>query len=289
VAKWCRFTSGTEAQVGLWKDALIHPVSVDRIPLRTLSAIVSGDLDSTSVELGAPHPAASAQLLEPFGAYPRNIFCIGKNYREHAAEFAASGYDSTASGAADVVPDFPIVFSKPATSVIGPDDLIDPHAELTSELDYEAELAVVIGRGGRGISKADALDHVFGYTIVNDVTARDLQRKHRQWLIGKGLDTFCPIGPSVITADEVVATELVVECRVNGEVRQKQSVADLIFDIPTLIEAISAGITLVPGDIIATGTPAGVGIGFKPPKFLRSGDEVTVTIAPIGTLSNRVR
>ena len=166
--------------------------------------------------------------------------------------------------------------------------MIESHPHLTSKLDYEAELAVVIGRGGRDIALADALDHVFGYTIVNDVTARDRQQHHRQWLLGKGMDTFCPMGPAVVTADEVDLANTVVECRVNGELRQKASVADLIFDVPTLIRDLSAGMTLVPGDVIATGTPAGVGIGFDPPRFLRSGDEVSATIEPIGTLTNRI-
>lgn len=258
-------------------------------PLGDLRSIVSGDVQLSDLEVGDPVATAGVRLLEPLGWYPRNLFCIGKNYRAHASEFSASGYDSSSNGDDDVVPTSPIVFSKPAMSIIGPGDVIETHPGLTSELDYEAELAVIMGRGGRGISHADALDHVFGYTIVNDVTARDLQREHRQWLLGKGLDTFCPIGPTVVTADEFELSSAVVECSVNGEPRQKASVTDLIFDIPTLIETISAGITLVPGDVIATGTPAGVGIGFDPPRFLRSGDEVTVSIAQIGTLTNRIR
>jgi 2-keto-4-pentenoate hydratase/2-oxohepta-3-ene-1,7-dioic acid hydratase in catechol pathway len=145
---------------------------------------------------------------------------------------------------------------------------------------------VVIGRGGRGISKADAYDHVFGYTIVNDVTARDLQGRHKQWFLGKSLDTFCPMGPSLVTADEVDPENLSVKCWVNGELRQNANTKDLIFDIPTLIETISAGITLYPGDVIATGTPAGVGIGFKPPKYLKPGDRVAIEIGNLGRLEN---
>jgi 2-keto-4-pentenoate hydratase/2-oxohepta-3-ene-1,7-dioic acid hydratase in catechol pathway len=155
-------------------------------------------------------------------------------------------------------------------------------------VDYEAELAVVIGRGGRGITKAEARDHIFGYTILNDVTARDLQSRHKQWFIGKSIDTFCPMGPWLVTADEVDVANLEVKCWVNGELRQDANTRDLIFDVPTLIETISAGLTLMPGDVIATGTPAGVGIGFDPPRYLAVGDEVSIEISGLGRLSNRV-
>jgi 2-keto-4-pentenoate hydratase/2-oxohepta-3-ene-1,7-dioic acid hydratase in catechol pathway len=159
---------------------------------------------------------------------------------------------------------------------------------VSTKFDYEAELAVVIGRGGRGITRAQALDHVWGYTIVNDVTARDWQARHKQWFLGKSFDTFCPMGPWIVTADELHVGDLAVRCWVNGELRQNANTRDLIFDVPTLIETISAGITLFPGDIIATGTPAGVGVGFKPPKFLKPGDRVRIEIAGIGTLTNSV-
>jgi 2-keto-4-pentenoate hydratase/2-oxohepta-3-ene-1,7-dioic acid hydratase in catechol pathway len=156
------------------------------------------------------------------------------------------------------------------------------------QLDYEAELTIVIGKAGRGIKKADALKHVFGYTIVNDMTARDLQKLHRQWFLGKSLDGFCPMGPYIVTADELDAAKLDVKCWINGELRQNANTAQLIFDIPTLIETISAGIELRPGDLIATGTPAGVGIGFNPPKFLQSGDAIRIEIQNIGVLENTV-
>lgn len=217
----------------------------------------------------------------------RNLFCVGKNYSDHSAEFDRSGYD--ASDHQSSGPHRPVVFSKATTSVTGPRSVIDPHPGVTDELDYEAELAVVIGPGGRGIERGQAFEHVWGYTILNDVTARDVQRDHKQWLLGKSLDTHGPMGPWVVTADEVPDVQsLVVESWVNGEQRQKASVADLIFDIPTLIEVISAGITLLPGDVIATGTPAGVGIGFSPPRFLRHGDVVEVSITGLGALRNRI-
>lgn len=229
---------------------------------------------------------ADVELLAPIPLPRRNIFCVGRNYVEHAKEFANSGYDATASATAQ--PDYPVVFTKAPSTVIGTGADIDPHTGVTNELDYEAELGVIIGKGGRGITKADALDHVWGYTIINDVTARDLQKDHKQWFLGKSLDTHAPMGPWAVTRDEVGDGPLDLLCAVNGETRQKATTADLIFDIPTIIETISAGITLQPGDIIATGTPVGVGIGFTPPRFLTSGDVVEISISKLGTLSNRI-
>ncbi|NMO90404.1 fumarylacetoacetate hydrolase family protein [Actinomycetospora sp. TBRC 11914] len=229
-----------------------------------------------------------ATLRAPFPRPRRDLFAVGKNYREHVAEFGRSGYDTPQRS--EDLPDKPIVFSKATTSVTGPYDDVEAHAGITAELDYEAELAVIIGRGGRGISREDAFAHVWGYTIVDDVTARDVQRDHKQWLLGKSLDTHAPMGPWAVTADEVGdVTALEVSSTVNGEPRQKAPVADLIFDIPELIRVISAGITLLPGDVIATGTPAGVGIGFDPPRFLQSGDVVECAITGLGALRNTVR
>lgn len=229
---------------------------------------------------------ADATLCAPIPRPAKNIFCVGKNYHEHAKEFASSGFDATAK---EVVPEAPVVFSKPPTSVIGPGEPIPSFLDPTNSTDYEGEIAVVIGKGGRGISKADAYAHVFGYTIVNDVTARTLQHKHRQWILGKGIDGFCPMGPAILTADAAgTPPKLSLSTWVNGELRQRAPVEDLIFDIPTLIEAISAGITLEPGDIIATGTPAGVGLGFQPAKFLKPGDVVRIEVPGIGVLENPV-
>ncbi len=229
---------------------------------------------------------AGAILCAPIPRPPKNVFCVGKNYYEHAAEFANSGFDASAK---EVVPEAPVVFSKPATSIIATGEPILAQLDDSLSTDYEGEVAVVIGQGGRGISKAEALSHVFGYTIVNDVTARTLQHKHRQWIIGKGIDSFCPMGPAILTADEVPdPTKLHLTTHLNGEKRQDVTVAGLIFDIPTLIECISRYITLEPGDVIATGTPVGVGIGFKPPVFLKAGDVVRVEIAGLGVLENPV-
>jgi len=172
--------------------------------------------------------------------------------------------------------------------VVGPtDDIVIPKG-ISDAIDYEVELAVVIGKGGKGITAANAMDHVWGYTIVNDVTARDWQARHQQWDMGKSFDTFCPMGPWLVSKDECDGNKVQVRCWVNGEIRQDANTADLIFNIPFLIETLSAGITLYPGDVIATGTPVGVGIGFKPPKYLVAGDVVKMEIAGIGTIENRL-
>lgn len=228
------------------------------------------------------------QLRAPVPRPRRNIFCVGKNYHAHAKEFAGSGFDSSAKSGGDI-PSAPIIFSKVPESVVGPSDAILFQPAVSTAIDYEAELTVVIGRGGRNISKADAMKHVWGYTIINDVTARDWQGRHSQWLLGKSFDTFCPMGPWLVSADELDGQATDVKCWVNGELRQDANTKDFIFDIPTLIECISAGITLYPGDLIATGTPAGVGIGYKPPKYLQSGDVVRIEIGGIGVLENPLR
>jgi len=231
---------------------------------------------------------AQAQVLAPISKPPRNIFCVGKNYRAHAMEFSGSGFDADAKNS-QAVPDAPIIFTKPWTAISGPTDDIPLWPELDKAVDYEGELAVVIGRAGRHISKAQAMKHVFGFTILNDVTARDLQKTHKQWYLGKAVDGFAPMGPWIVTPDELAADNLTITTTVNGEVRQNASTADLIFDIPTLISAISVGTRLLPGDIIATGTPEGVGIGFSPPKFLKEGDVVEVTVSGLGKIRNVVR
>ncbi|MCX6471920.1 MAG: alpha/beta fold hydrolase [Corynebacteriales bacterium] len=229
--------------------------------------------------------AVGGTLLAPIVPH-RNVFCVGRNYSEHAAEFAKSGFDATGSADGQHVPEHPVVFTKPAATVIASGDAIDPHTDITSALDYEGEIGVIIGRRASKVSKADALDHVWGYTLINDMTARDLQRDHKQWFIGKSLDTFCPLGPWAVTADEIDIDDLQLQTRINGELRQDANTAQLIFDVPTIIETLSAGITLEPGDVIATGTPVGVGIGFDPPKYLTVGDEVVISAPGLGELRN---
>lgn len=251
--------------------ALIHALASGVVTLRPLG--VGIPLDALTLEAPIPAP-------------PKNLLCVGKNYHDHAREFSGSGYDSSSTSAQDAIPKLPIIFTKSANTIAGPTATVPLFPGLDQQVDYEAELAVVIGKGGRGISKSEALSYVFGYTVVNDVTARDIQAAHKQWYLGKSLDGYCPMGPWIVTADELDASDLAIRCRVNGELRQDARTRDLIFDIPTLVETISAGITLEPGDVICTGTPAGVGLGFKPPRFLREGDVVEVEIEGIGTLRN---
>lgn len=227
-----------------------------------------------------------AVVVAPIPRPRRNIFCVGKNYHEHAKEFSRSGFDSATS---DKAPDWPIIFSKVPETVIAQGDAIVFDPTVSETIDYEGELAVIIGTRGRGIKKAQAMSHVWGYTIVNDVTARDVQSRMKQWHVGKSFDTFCPMGPWAVTADELDLTDVTLKTWVNGELRQNANTSDLIFDVPTIIETLAAGITLYPGDVIATGTPAGVGIGFSPPRYLRDGDVVAIEIGGLGRLENSVR
>jgi 2-keto-4-pentenoate hydratase/2-oxohepta-3-ene-1,7-dioic acid hydratase in catechol pathway len=216
----------------------------------------------------------------------KNIFAVGRNYRDHAKEFSDSGFDASEK---QMVPDHPVVFTKAPTSVIGPDDAIVLANDPTGTTDYEGEMAVVIGRNARNVSAEVALDFVFGWTIVNDVTARDLQKKHVQWFIGKSPDTFCPMGPWITTIDELPDIGASwMRTVVNGDLRQEAPISALIFDVETLIATLSEVMTLEPGDVIATGTGLGVGIGFDPPRYLASGDVVEISIDGIGTLRNPV-
>jgi 2-keto-4-pentenoate hydratase/2-oxohepta-3-ene-1,7-dioic acid hydratase in catechol pathway len=232
----------------------------------------------------APIALAEVVLEAPLPRPRRNVFCVGRNYHAHARELAASVFKDNSPKADH----WPIVFTKVPESVIGPADAVRlPGASVSSQIDYEAELAVVIGQGGRDIARADAMAHVFGYTIINDVTARDVQMRHQQWDLGKSFDTFCPMGPWIVTADVLDGSDTRVRCWVNGELRQDARTTDLIFDIPSLIETCSRGITLYPGDVIATGTAAGVGMGFDPPRYLQAGDVVRIEIDGLGVLENR--
>jgi len=234
---------------------------------------------------GAALPLAAVRLEAPIPRPRRNLFCVGRNYHEHAKELSGSVFkDSNANTAA-----WPIVFTKVPECVIATGQPVLLPVAVSEQIDYEAELAVVIGKGGRNIRPEDAMSHVFGYTIVNDVTARDVQMRHQQWDLGKSFDTFCPMGPWLVTADELDGQATRVRCWVNGELRQDARTTDLIFDIPTLIETCSRGITLLPGDIIATGTPSGVGMGLKPPVFLKAGDTVRIEIDGIGVLENKFK
>ena len=281
----------------------LQPLSfLSGTPVQDLYQVIeAGTCNITAA--GSPIPASSVKKLPPISG--RDVLAVGKNYMEHAREFNNSGYDSS-----DKVdrPSHPVIFTKRATSIIADGEDIYPHAGFTESLDYEGEIGVIVGKAGFKISEQDAWEHVWGYTIVNDVTARERQRDHKQFYIGKSADTFCPMvcrappleilaapradtylvqGPIAVPKEDLPCT-LRVQTHVNGESRQDATTKDLIFSIPTLIATLSAGQTLQPGDVIATGTPAGVGIGKKPPVFLQPGDEISVTVDGLGTLHNRI-
>ncbi|KAI9818761.1 MAG: hypothetical protein M1827_007581 [Pycnora praestabilis] len=241
-----------------------------------------GEQDGIIIPSGSPIAASSVTILPPISG--RDVLAVGKNYADHAAEFNKSGYDS--SDKVDI-PTNPVIFTKRATSIIADGEEIYPHEGFTESLDYEGELGVIVGKTGFRVGEEDAWEFVWGYTIVNDVTARERQRDHKQFFIGKSADGFCPMGPIAVPAHRLPKV-LRVQTHVNGEKRQDATTEDLIFSIPILIKTISEGQTLQPGDVIATGTPAGVGIGKTPPVFLQSGDVVEVSVTGLGTLRNKI-
>ncbi|WP_299453194.1 fumarylacetoacetate hydrolase family protein [uncultured Pigmentiphaga sp.] len=287
--KLATFVHERHRSVGLVLDDARHVALLD-LPddaaqrgVLSLVEMAAKGIDVSSVRRGEVLPLSEVCLEAPIPLPRRNLFCVGRNYHAHAKELAGSVFK-----ASSVDPmAWPIVFTKVPECVVGPSDDVVLPVGISSQIDYEAELAVVIGRGGKNIGRDDAMKHVYGYTIVNDVTARDVQMRHQQWDLGKSFDTFCPMGPWVVTADELDGANTRVRCWVNGELRQDACTKDLIFDIPSLIETCSRGITLYPGDIIATGTPAGVGMGLTPPRFLQPGDVVRVEIDGLGVIENR--
>ncbi len=282
-----RFEIEGEPRAGIVLDQELIDLSASELPSDTIDLIATWDGQAVrdAIEGASRHPLDMAKLLAPI--QPRkNVTAVGRNYRDHAAEFSASGFDASEKL---VVPDHPVIFTKATTSVIGPEDPIVLANDPTGTTDYEGELAIVVGRKGRNISRDAALEHVFGWTIVNDVTARDLQKRHVQWFIGKSPDTFCPMGPWVVTIDELADIESsFLRTHVNGELRQEAPISAMIFGVAELIATLSTVMTLEPGDVIATGTGLGVGIGFDPPRYLQSGDIVEVSIDGIGVLRNPV-
>lgn len=229
-------------------------------------------------------PLSAVTLLAPIPRPRQDIICLGMNYRDHLTE--AANYDSAFAKERPVT----VYFSKRVSQAVAPEGFIERHADLTNRLDYENELAVIIGKSAKNVKAADAADYIFGYTIVNDVSAREVQTSHKQFYFGKSLDGFTPIGPCITTADEIAfPPALTLTTRVNGELRQNSNTELLLNSIAEIIQELSSGMTLLPGTIIATGTPAGVGMGFDPPKFLKSGDVVECSIEGIGTLRNTVR
>ncbi len=301
---------GQPALVGVLDEAIVNlpaatralgrgrprPKGAERVPgdmlaliaggpsaLRAAQAVLraaAGCLEEGSWRAGArdavARPLGTVRFLSPIPRPTRNIFCVGRNYVEHAKERGAE------------VPTVPVFFTKPPSSVVGHEAGVIAWP-VTQGLDYEVELAVVIGRRGRDIPRARAYDYVFGYTILNDITARDLQKTHGQWFKGKGLDTFAPLGPWIVPKPALPNPHaLRIALRVNGEMRQEATTADMVFKIDELIEVLSAGMTLLPGDILATGTPSGVGAGFVPPRWLKVGDVVEAEVEGIGVLRNRI-
>ncbi len=245
--------------------------------LARLRQALASASDSALQQQGARHTLGDVRLLAPIPRPRKNIFCMGQNYADHAAEHGAP------------VPEAPILFTKAPTTINHPDApiIIDP--AISAKIDWEVELGVVIGRAGKNIPAAQAFDYVFGYTVVNDISARDLQWRHKQWFKGKSLDGSCPMGPWIVTADEIADPHaLSLRLSVNGVVKQNANTRQMIFNLPAIIEALSAGMTLEPGDIIATGTPSGVGDARTPPEYLQPGDVVEAEIESIGTLRNPV-
>lgn len=213
----------------------------------------------------------------------RNVMCLGLNYAEHAEEsLRTKGLDVR-------LPDFPVIFTKATTAVSGPYDPIPFNAHVSDKIDWEVELGIIIGKTGKNLANEEAMAYVYGYTVINDISARDLQRQHQQFFKGKSLDGSCPMGPWIVTADEIADPhQLGIECRVNGEVKQQSNTRFMIFDIPKTLVHLSKGMTLLPGDIIATGTPSGVGFARTPPEFLKPGDVVLCHVEQVGTIENKV-
>ena len=269
----------------------------DALKAGTVQAIIDGgelvwsavaELEKQGQEGSLSHAclaASEVSLVAPIPTPRKNVFCVGRNYAEHIAEGDRAQKQTVG------VTEYPVYFTKPPTAVIGPGAEVPIFPELSLSIDYEVELTIVIGKAGRNIKKADAWDHIFGYTIMNDITARDVQRRHGgQYFKGKALDGSCPLGPWIVTADAISNPHnLSIKLSVNGEQRQNGNTEDMIFDIPTLIESLSEGLTLQPGDLIASGTPSGVGYAMEPPRFLKDGDTVICEVEGIGQLENVMR
>ena len=297
--KFVTFARGGAHAVGLWLEGK------GVLDLRLAAEFAGESLDVADmigfIELGAPaleaakrlaanppadaiYPASEVTLLAPIPRPRKNVFCVGRNYMEHVHE-GDRMFNRDPS-----IPTVPNFFSKAPTTVVGPDaDVLYP-VKVTQAFDYEIELGVIIGKGGKDIPRDKALEHVFGYTIINDVTARDLQRTHVQWFKGKTLDTTCPMGPWIVDAGEIGDPRgLELTFLLNGEQRQHASTAQMIFDVPAILESLSAGLTLEPGDVIASGTPSGVGFGMEPKGLMKGGDVMECRISKIGVLKNTVR
>ena len=297
--KFVSFRSGTAAAPGVWLGDRVLDLAAaakaagSAVDLGSMLAIIRGgpatlDLVRALVARASDLPSAlrpfsAVDLLPPLPQLVRNAFCVGRNYVDHVKEGAA------VAGAADTLPGVPQFFTKATHALNAPYGDVRLDTTLTRRFDYEVELAIVLGRGGRDIPASRAMEHVFGYTVANDFTARDLQRRHDQWFKGKSLDTTLPLGPCLVDAQEIAdPTTLELSLTVNGEERQRARVSQMIFDLPAILSALSAGLTLEAGDVIAAGTPSGVGYAMQPPRYLQHGDVVVSRIDRIGELRNRI-
>ncbi|MCA3414350.1 MAG: fumarylacetoacetate hydrolase family protein [Roseomonas sp.] len=282
--------AGSRAGV-LLSGGRVLDLAVAMPPARDMLAVIDGGAAMlAAIRALAAHPPANAllplasvALQAPIPKPRRNVFCVGRNYMDHVAEG-----DRTRGITQSEVPKYPQFFTKAADCVISPDAKVPTHEGVTKWLDYEVELVAIIGTAGRDIPKENALEHVFGWTIGNDVTGRDLQRRHGQWFKGKSLDRSCPLGPVIVPAADLSAADLAIGLKINGEQRQASRTSKMIFDVPEIIHQLSSGFTLLPGDVIMTGTPEGVGYAMQPPQTLKAGDVMELTIEGIGTLTNTI-
>jgi len=282
--------AGSRAGV-LLSGGRVLDLAVAMPPARDMLAVIDGGAAMlAAIRALAANPPANALLAldrvalqAPIPKPRRNVFCVGRNYMDHVAEG-----DRTRGITQSEVPKYPQFFTKAADCVIAPGAKVPTHEGVTKWLDYEVELVAIIGKTGRDIPKEKALEHVFGWTIGNDVTGRDLQRRHGQWFKGKSLDRSCPLGPVIVPASDLNAADLAISLKLNGEQRQASRTSKMIFDVPEIIHQLSSGFTLLPGDVIMTGTPEGVGYAMQPPQTMKAGDVMELTIEGIGTLTNTV-
>jgi len=282
--------AGSRAGV-LLSGGRVLDLAVAMPPARDMLAVIDGGAPMLAGirALAANPPAnallalASVALQAPIPKPRRNVFCVGRNYMDHVAEG-----DRTRGITQSEVPKYPQFFTKAADCVIAPGANVPTHEGVTKWLDYEVELVAIIGTAGRDIPKEKALEHVYGWTIGNDVTGRDLQRRHGQWFKGKSLDRSCPLGPVIVPASDLNAADLAISLKLNGEQRQASRTSKMIFDVTEIIHQLSSGFTLLPGDVIMTGTPEGVGYAMQPPQTMKAGDVMELTIEGIGTLTNTI-
>ncbi len=282
--------AGSRAGV-LLSGGRVLDLAVAMPPARDMLAVIDGGAPMLAAirALAANPPAnallalANVALQAPIPKPRRNVFCVGRNYMDHVAEG-----DRTRGITQSEVPKYPQFFTKAADCVIAPGANVPTHEGVTKWLDYEVELVAIIGTAGRDIPKEKALEHVYGWTIGNDVTGRDLQRRHGQWFKGKSLDRSCPLGPVIVPASDLNAADLAISLKLNGEQRQSSRTSKMIFDVTEIIHQLSSGFTLLPGDVIMTGTPEGVGYAMEPPQTMKAGDVMELTIEGIGTLTNTI-